>query len=54
MCQLRAYGLLRQPARYEFRGEANGKELLTYALPMNGVSHVSVGGMRTENLLMSM
>ena len=41
-----AYGLLRQPARYEFRGEANGKELLTYALPMNGVSHVSVGGMR--------
>lgn len=46
VCQLRAYGLLRQPARYEFRGEANGKELLTYALPMNGVSHVSVGGMR--------
>ena len=41
-----AYGLLRQPARYEFRGAASGKDLLTYALPMNGVSHVSVGGMR--------
>ena len=41
-----AYGLLRQPARYEFRGAASGKDLLNYALPMNGVSHVSVGGMR--------
>ena len=41
-----AYGLLRQPARYEFRGAASGKDLLDYALPMNGVSHVSVGGMR--------
>lgn len=41
-----AYGLLRQPARYEFRGAASGKDLLAYALPMNGVSHVSVGGMR--------
>lgn len=42
-----AYGLLRQPARYEFRGStASGKDLLNYALPMNGVSHVSVGGMR--------
>lgn len=41
-----AYGLLRQPARYEFRGAASGEELLAYALPMNGVSHVSVGGMR--------
>ncbi len=42
-----AYGLLRQPARYEFRGAtASGKDLLTYALPLNGVSHVSVGGMR--------
>lgn len=43
-----AYGLLRQPARYEFKGAASGKELLTYALPMNGVSHVSVGGMRND------
>ena len=41
-----AYGLLRQPARYEFRGAASGKDLLNYALPMNGVAHVSVGGMR--------
>lgn len=41
-----AYGLLRQPARYEFRGAASGKDLLAYALPLNGVSHVSVGGMR--------
>ena len=41
-----AYGLLRQPARYEFRGAASGRDLLNYALPMNGVSHVSVGGMR--------
>ena len=41
-----AYGLLRQPARYEFRGAASGRDLLDYALPMNGVSHVSVGGMR--------
>ena len=42
-----AYGALRQPARYEFQGRENlGRELLTYALPMNGVSHVSVGGMR--------
>lgn len=41
-----AYGLLRQAARYEFRGAATGKELLTYAMPLNGVSHVSVGGMR--------
>ena len=41
-----AYGMLRQAARYEFRGAASGKELLTYALPMNGVSHVSVGGIR--------
>ncbi len=41
-----AYGMLRQAARYEFRGAASGGELLTYALPMNGVSHVSVGGMR--------
>ena len=41
-----AYGLLRQPARYEFRTDTSGKELLTYALLMNGVSHVSVGGMR--------
>ncbi|WP_300837909.1 SLBB domain-containing protein, partial [uncultured Bilophila sp.] len=41
-----AYGLLRQPARYEFRGAASGRKLLAYALPMNGVSHVSVGGMR--------
>lgn len=41
-----AYGMLRQPARYEFKGEANGRELLDYALPMNGVSHVSVGGVR--------
>ena len=41
-----AYGLLRQPARYEFRGATSGKDLLNYALPMNGVSHVSVGGMR--------
>ncbi|WP_232221618.1 polysaccharide biosynthesis/export family protein [Desulfovibrio sp. 6_1_46AFAA] len=44
-----AYGLLRQPARYEFRGAtAGGRELLAYALPMNGVSHVSVGGMRND------
>ncbi|ABM29599.1 polysaccharide biosynthesis/export family protein [Nitratidesulfovibrio vulgaris] len=43
-----AYGLLRQPARYEFRGMANGKELLTYATPLNGVSHVSVGGIRND------
>ena len=41
-----AHGLLRQAARYEFRGTASGGELLNYALPMNGVSHVSVGGMR--------
>ena len=41
-----AYGQLRQAARYEFRGAASGGELLTCALPMNGVSHVSVGGMR--------
>lgn len=42
-----AYGLLRQPARYEFKGNStSGKELLAYALPMKGVSHVSVGGMR--------
>lgn len=41
-----AYGLLRQPARYEFRTDTSGKELLAYALLMNGVSHVSVGGMR--------
>ena len=31
-----ACGLLRQPARYEFRGAASGKDLLNYALPMNG------------------
>lgn len=41
-----AYGLLRRPARYEFRENISGKELLIYAQPMNGVSHVSVGGMR--------
>lgn len=42
-----AFGALRQSARYEFQGRENlGGELLTYALPMNGVSHVSVGGMR--------
>ena len=41
-----AYGMLRQAARYEFKGAANGKELLDYAIPMNGVSHVSVGGTR--------
>ena len=41
-----AYGRLRQPARYEFRNTASGRELLAYALPLNGVSHVSVGGMR--------
>lgn len=42
-----AFGALRQPARYEFQGKENlGGELLAYALPMNGVSHVSVGGMR--------
>lgn len=41
-----AYGMLRQAARYEFRNAASGGELLTYALPMNGVSHVSVGGIR--------
>ncbi len=41
-----AFGMLRQAARYEFRGKAHGGDLLEYALPMNGVSHVSVGGMR--------
>ena len=42
-----ACGLLRQAARYEFQGkESLGRDLLAYALPLNGVSHVSVGGMR--------
>ncbi len=41
-----AYGLLRQPARYEFKGQAAGKDLLACAPPMNTVSHVSVSGMR--------
>jgi protein involved in polysaccharide export with SLBB domain len=41
-----AYGMLRQAARYEFKGGANGRELLDYALPLNGVSHVSLGGVR--------
>lgn len=41
-----AYGLIRQPARYEFTGKATGKALLSYAIPLNGVSHVSVGGIR--------
>lgn len=44
-----AWGLLRQAARYEFKGKtATGNELLTYALPLNGVSHVSVSGMRND------
>lgn len=41
-----AYGLLRQAARYELSDAASGMELLAYALPMNGVSQVSVGGVR--------
>lgn len=41
-----AYGMLRQAARYEFSGSARGRDLLTYAMPMNGVSHVSVVGTR--------
>lgn len=41
-----AYGLLRQPARYEFVGQATGGDLLAYARPLNGVSHVSVSGVR--------
>lgn len=41
-----AYGMLRQPARYEFRNSVTGSELLVYALPLNGVSHVCVAGMR--------
>lgn len=41
-----AYGLLRQPARYEFTGEATGSDLLAYALPLNNVSHASVSGVR--------
>lgn len=41
-----AYGLLRRPARYEFTDVPTGRDLLEYASPLNGVSHVSVSGVR--------
>ena len=41
-----AYGMIRQPARYEFGGETSGQDLLAYAQLINGTSHVSVVGMR--------
>ncbi|MDR1656931.1 MAG: SLBB domain-containing protein [Deltaproteobacteria bacterium] len=44
-----AYGRLRQPARYEFLRQPKGKDLLIYAHLLNGVSHVSVGGIRYGN-----
>ncbi len=41
-----AFGQIRHPARYEFVTPSTGKELLTYAIPLNTASHVSVQGVR--------
>ncbi|MDD6088124.1 MAG: polysaccharide biosynthesis/export family protein [Desulfovibrionaceae bacterium] len=42
-----AYGLIRQEARYEFTGSRpTGSQLIRYAKPLAGVTHVSVSGVR--------
>ena len=41
-----AYGMLRQEARYEFKGQATGAQLIAYASPLSSATHVSVSGIR--------
>lgn len=41
-----AYGMLRQEARYEFKGTASGEELLKYGRPLSSATHASVSGIR--------
>lgn len=41
-----AYGMLRQEARYEFKGQATGSQLIAYGSPLSSATHVSVTGIR--------
>ena len=41
-----AYGMLRQEARYEFKGQATGAQLIAYGSPLSSATHVSVSGIR--------
>ena len=41
-----ACGMLRQEARYEFRGQATGSQLIAYGSPLSSATHVSVTGIR--------
>ena len=41
-----AYGMLRQEARYEFKGTATGAQLMAYGNPLSSATHVSVSGIR--------
>ena len=42
-----AYGMLRQEARYEFKGQATGAQLVAYGSPLSSATHVSVSGIRS-------
>ena len=41
-----AFGMLRQEARYEFKGAATGAQLIACGSPLAGATHVSVSGIR--------